>query len=500
MQRFAARDVTRDIATALRTGPQMMLRTRSAGLCVLLFLAVCGPHVRAQDAVPAPGISSARMTPIVKAVERATRSCVNIHSEKRAKTADVLFSAGKDKKISGMGTGIIVDERGYIVTNYHVVRDVESLRVTLHDGSAFDARVISFDSREDLAIIKIESNDPLTIMPFGTSSDLMLAEDVLAIGNAFGYEHTVTRGIISHLGRDVEVDEEQSYHNLIQIDAAINPGNSGGPLLNSDGDVIGINVAIRAGAQRIGFAIPIDDARIVISRLLSIEKLDSTYHGLELSDFKHGTDRKLLVRRAHDGSPGATAGLKPGDVIRRAGNSLVIDAADLERMLLGRHAGDVIDLQIERAGVNENLQLTIAALSPERATPARRTLPDATAAVTTTTPATESDPLAERIWNVVGVRLSKVAAGDSAFEGQPYKGGLSVTSVRSESPAARNGLQNGDVLVGLHVWETISPENITYILNHPQFSNFNPLKFYILRNRETLYGHFELTTTASHAQ
>src|SRR5688572_25193892 len=146
-RRAARRDVP-----ALRTGPQMMLRTRSAGLCVLLLLAVCGRQLRSEDATAAVGVSNARMTPIVKAVERATRSCVNIHSEKKAKTADVLFSAGKDKKISGMGTGIIVDERGYIVTNYHVVRDVESLRVTLDDGSAFDAKIISFDSREDLAI------------------------------------------------------------------------------------------------------------------------------------------------------------------------------------------------------------------------------------------------------------------------------------------------------------------------------------------------------------
>ena len=474
----------------------MKLRTWSAGLSLLLVLAVCGPSLRADDAANDSGVSSTRRTPIVAAVERATRSCVNIHSEKRAKTADVLFSAGRDKKISGMGTGIIVDERGYIVTNYHVVRDVESLRVTLDDGTAFDARVISFDSREDLAIIKIESNKPLTVMPFGTSSDLMLAEDVLAIGNAFGYEHTVTRGIISHLGRDVEVDEEQSYHNLIQIDAAINPGNSGGPLLNSDGDVIGINVAIRAGAQRIGFAIPIDDARVVISRLLSIEKLENTYHGIEVADFKHGAERKLLVRQARDGSPGAIAGLKPGDIIRKVGDALVIDAADLERTLLGHRVGEVIDLQIERSGVNEKLALTIAAPPAERAVPARRSLPD----VIAKTPTVNQDPLDERIWKVVGVRVKKVPSDNAALKGQPYKGGLAVTSVRPDSPAARNGVRNGDILVGLHLWETTSPENVTFVLNHPDFTNFNPLTFFILRDRETLYGHFELATTASHGR
>ncbi|MBL8850795.1 MAG: PDZ domain-containing protein, partial [Planctomycetaceae bacterium] len=177
-----------------------------------------------------------------------------------------------------------------------------------------------------------------------------------------------------------------------------------------------------------------------------------------------------------------------------AGDALVIDAADLERILLGRRPGDVVDLQIERAGISENLQLTIAALSPERATPARRTLPDSS--VEAASQATD-DPLAERIWKVVGVRVSKVASGDPALEGQPYKGGLSVTQVRSDSPASRNGVQSGDVLVGLHQWETITPENVNYILSHPQFSTFNPLKFYILRNHETLYGHFDLTTTTA---
>lgn len=479
----------------------MKLRTWSVGLCLLLLLAVCGPSLRAQDAADESGVSSVRVTPIVKAVQRAKRSCVNIHSEKRAKKADVLFSAGRDKKISGMGTGIIVDERGYIVTNFHVVRDVESLRVTLDDGTAFDARVISFDSREDLAIIKIESTKPLTVMPFGTSSDLMLAEDVLAIGNAFGYEHTVTRGIISHIGRDVEVDEEQSYHNLIQIDAAINPGNSGGPLLNSAGDVIGINVAIRAGAQRIGFAIPIDDARVVISRLLSIEKLEKTYHGIEVADFKRGAERKLLVRQARDGSPGAMAGLKPGDVIRGVGEALIIDAADLERTLLGHHAGEIIDLRIERAGIDERLELEIAALSPEQSVPVRRTLPNrALPDVIAAAPSVAANSRSDRIWKVVGLRVNKLPADNAAFKGQPYKGGLVVTAVRPQSPAARNGVRKGDVLVGLHLWETISPENITFVLNHPQFSDFNPLKFFILRERETLYGHFELTTTASHGK
>src|SRR3989442_959151 len=119
-----------------------------------------------------------------------------------------------------MGTGIIVDERGYIVTNYHVVSGVETLRATLSDGSTYTARVISYDKKHDLAIIKVDATKPLSVMPLGTSSDLMLGETVFAIGNAFGYENTATQGLISALKRDVEVNEKQGYKNLIQTDAS----------------------------------------------------------------------------------------------------------------------------------------------------------------------------------------------------------------------------------------------------------------------------------------
>ncbi|REJ85974.1 MAG: PDZ domain-containing protein [Planctomycetota bacterium] len=474
----------------------MTHRSRPAGLYSLLLLFAVASLASAQDsAAQTTTVSANRMTPIVKAVEATKRSTVNIHSEKRARTADVLFSAGRDKKINGMGTGIIVDERGYIVTNYHVVRDVELLRVTLFDGTAFEARIVSYDSREDLAIIKVDSKEPLPVMPFGTSSDLMLGEDVLAIGNAFGYEHTVTRGIISSLSRDVEVDEEQSYHNLIQIDAAINPGNSGGPLLNGDGEVVGINVAIRAGAQRIGFAIPIDDARLIIARLLNIERLNNHFHGLETIDHKQGRIRKLIVREAEPGSPAEAAGLLPGDVVIKAAGREIVDAADLERVLLGRPTGSQVDLQVSRGDETQTLTLKIANLSADRATPATRSL-----AGTIPSPPTAAGkkPVdSDKVWRLLGVRTSRVTADDVSLSGHPYRGGMRILEVRPDSPAASNGLQSGDVLVGLHVWETVTPENVTYVLDHPQIATFNPLKFYILRDSDTLYGHFDIGTAAA---
>ena len=155
-------------------------------LCAVLVL-VCSSAALAGDA---------RETPLVRAVKRAQASVVNIHSQKTTYGENALFSSNKSRKVNGMGTGIVIDPRGYIVTNHHVVHGVDSLRVTLVDGSTFQAKIISFDRKRDLAIIKINPSRKLTVMPHGTSSDLMLGETVIAVGNAYGYEHTVTAGIM----------------------------------------------------------------------------------------------------------------------------------------------------------------------------------------------------------------------------------------------------------------------------------------------------------------
>src|SRR5580698_2702412 len=308
-----------------------------------------------------------RETPLVKAVQRARAAAVNIHTEKTTPVTDPAFATpGRHgRKVNGMGTGIIIDERGYIVTNHHVVNGVDKLSVTLASGNTFDAVVISEDPIRDLAVLKIQASVPLTVMPLGTSSDLMLGETVFAIGNAFGYESTITVGIISALHRDVEVNDTQSYKNLIQTDAAINPGNSGGPLNNVNGEIIGINVAIRAGAQKIGFAIPIDDARKVIADLMKIEYFDGTYHGMVGRDIKNGTERRLVVDGARPGSPAEMAGLRPEDVILRAGGRPVTDEADFERALLGHAVGEEVQVVVQREGKSQTLALKLAPATAE---------------------------------------------------------------------------------------------------------------------------------------
>jgi|GEM_PF-100438 len=452
-------------------------------LAVVLFLAsVVGtmpPSVRA---------SNRRETPLVRALKRARLSVVNIHSEKTTSAGSGYYPTSRPKKINGMGTGIVIDSRGYIVTNYHVVKDVDSLNATMVDGSTYRAKVVTFDKKFDLAIIRIYSMGKLHVMPMGTSSDLMIGESVFAVGNAFGYENTVTSGIVSAMGRNVEVNETQSYYNLIQTDASINPGNSGGPLINMDGEVIGINVAIRAGAQRIGFAIPIDDARKILAKLMSVERLNGLYHGLRSRDEKKGELRKLIVTAAPNGSPAKEAGFRSGDQILKAGGVVIVDRVDFERSLLDQEPGEEIDVVVKRNNSTKTLKLSLRSSG-------RRTALRTTKANVVRAQSTSNREILSTAWKTFGLRAVEMGRSSSnLFENTRYRGGMKIAEVKPGSVADLNGIQKGDILVGLHIWETVTHENLSYIMNHPERKSWGPLKFYILRDGETLYGYLHTNT------
>jgi len=420
--------------------------------------------------------SDLRQTPLVKAVQRARPSVVNIRGEKTVDESGLqLAQAGGGRRVNGMGTGVVIDSRGFIVTNHHVVEGVRQIQVTMADGTRTIAQMVDHDPETDLAIIKVDAKPELPVIPIGTSSDLMPGETVVAVGNAYGYEHTVTRGIISALHRAVQVSDAQFYDDLIQTDASINPGNSGGPLLNVDGEMIGINVAVRAGAQGIGFAIPADKAIAVVARLLVSAKAANAWHGVALADDGAGRPGNPRVASVEKDSPAARAGLRSGDQI------VAVDDVETERELdfarvISRHAaGDKLRLAIRRAGEPMTLHMTLAGL-PEKVEAAR-------------------DP----VWKLFGLELKVIPAKQFREVYQTrYRGGLAVTEVRPGSPAANRGIRRGDVLVGMHVWETVSLDNVSYIVNRPDFSSLSPIKFFILRGNETLYGYLPVTVkTAS---
>jgi len=220
-----------------------------------------------------------RRTPLVVAVEKVSPAVVNIYTSEIGRSPrnpfrdfgnnlfdqffnDFFYQNRNNKK--SLGSGVLIDREGYIITNEHVVARASEIHVALSDKREFEARVIGADIKSDLAIIKIDSKQFLPFVSMGRSDDLMIGEQVLAIGNPFGLRHTVTTGIISALNRNIRAGKNKVYSDFIQVDASINPGNSGGPLLNINGSLIGINTAIYQKAEGIGFAIPIDDAKRIV--------------------------------------------------------------------------------------------------------------------------------------------------------------------------------------------------------------------------------------------
>ena len=444
------------------------LHRQRTGLLWAAAFSLLGTGVLPLVPAVASDISLLRRTAIVQAIERAAPSVVNIQGRKTIRSDQLEGGGDPFRQVNGMGTGIVIDERGYILTNFHVVESVELIQVTLADKRTFVAHLVSHDPTSDLALIKIATDETLPMIPVGVSSDLMLGEPVIAVGNAFGYEHTVTRGIISSLHREVQVSVTQKYHDLIQTDASINPGNSGGPLLNIEGEMIGINVAVRVGAQGIGFAIPVDETMEIAARLLNTESLERVVHGVMGKTENVGTDRLFVVTGIRENTTAARSGLRPGDVITAVEQTPIRRKLDLERALLGRKMGESLTLAVDRNAERITLELVVS--------PAAKL----------------ADEFDKRTWNTFGMRLAAVASETFRNLKTRYHGGLRVVSVRTEGPAARQGIRPGDILVGMHVWETISKDNVTYILNHEDFERFQPTKFFVLRGNETLFGHMQL--------
>lgn len=456
--------------------------------------------VAASDSSPIIVEQDPRDTPLVKAVKKCQDCVVNIHTEKSGvEDTDTRFFTAKPRKVTGMGTGIVVDERGYIVTNYHVIQNVDVITVTLHNGETLLARPVSFDRKQDMAIIQVKASSPLSVMSMGTSTDVQLAEQVFAVGNPFGYGHTVTSGIISALGRDVEVDETQAYENLIQTDASINPGNSGGPLLNLLGEVIGINVAIRAGAQRIGFAIPIDDARRTVARLLSTERLNRVSHGVFANDVKSPEDQKLVVKSIASGSAAQQCGIQKGDTIRSVRGIVIHDNADWERSLLDLPVGQEVEVAVDRNGESVTLNFIVGhgqqVVAQSRQTAYQHGVP--VQPVSNSRQTNQLTSVRRQVQAKFGLTLVNLTAQEKSRLPSEYTGGLRVAAVKPNSLAARHRIKEGDFLLGLDGFETLNDGNLEYILNSDRLRRIRQLKFTIFRGNSALEGYMPLSSNGN---
>ena len=273
----------------------------------------------------------------------------------------------------GAGSGFIIDPDGSILTNNHVVEHAERITVKLSDGRTMRARVIGSDPDTDIALIKVDGQSGLPVAPVGDSSSLRMGEWVCAIGNPLGYEHTVTVGVVSYLGRKLF---DMSLDNYIQTDAAINFGNSGGPLINARGEVIGINAAISSRASSIGFAVPINGATAILPQLRARGRVSRGYMGVALRDVDSDLERSLsltvsrgaLVQDVTAGSPADRAGLQPYDIVTALDDHAIASDDQLIREVSARAPGTPAHLRLVRDGRERSLTIKLAE-RPSRETP-----------------------------------------------------------------------------------------------------------------------------------
>jgi S1-C subfamily serine protease len=281
----------------------------------------------------------------------------------------------------GTGSGFIISSDGRLITNAHVIAGADSVKVTLKDGRTFSGRVVGVDSVTDVAVVKIEAKNLPTVR-LGTAQKLIPGEWAIAIGNPLGLDNTVTVGIISALDRSSsQVGVPEKRVSFIQTDAAINPGNSGGPLLNAKGEVIGINTAIRAGAQGLGFAIPIETAQRVANQLFTKGRVEHPYLGIkmvtltpdlrkELNEdksvgFKVTRDTGVIIVSVAKNSPAAQAGFQPGDVIEKVGSQPIKSAAEVQQEVEASRVGANLDVEVSRQGKRQTLQVRPGAFPME---------------------------------------------------------------------------------------------------------------------------------------
>jgi len=303
-----------------------------------------------------------RRTPIVEAVQKTRGGIVTVKAEK---------SSTWDQPREVLGTGVVVDERGYLVTNGHVVAGATQVNVLLAEGTTLPAEVLKEDPDHDLAVLRVHAGRKLSALPLGPGGDLMVGETVIAVGHPFGYQNTVSTGIVSALNRSIAMPSGHTLTGLIQTDTSINPGNSGGPLLNINGEVIGVVVALREGAQGIAFAINADTIKQTLAQHLSAARMAGLTHGLACAEkvvLPEGSDRqRLIVTGVGPATPAAVAGLKPGDEVRRVGPQAVANRFDLERAFWTARPGEKVSLTVVRQG--KELALTLTPVSSREAEP-----------------------------------------------------------------------------------------------------------------------------------
>ncbi len=344
-----------------------------------------GPGQMLSAQTPSQEVEASRRNAIMEAAARVSPSVVSIHVlrtqtvQPRTPWESFFLPWGAQRRATGLGSGLIVDESGLVITNAHVVQGADRILVTLPDGRDLEAHLIGEDGVTDLAVLQVEGNG-LPVAPLGSSRDLAIGEWAVAIGNPFGNlisnsEPTVTVGVISAVGRHIVPDgQERSFLlGMIQTDASVNPGNSGGPLVNAAGDVVGINTFIftrGGGAEGLSFAIPIDRALRIAEDLIRHGEVRRAWVGVDVAPVEadeFGRTRGVRVSQVAPQSPADESGIRPGDRLLSANGQRLVTPLDFEALLLDLAEGDALELQVEgRAEPLRVVAQTLPSLVAER--------------------------------------------------------------------------------------------------------------------------------------
>ena len=356
------------------------------------------------------------------------------------------------QKSSALGSGFIISADGYIVTNNHVVEGADKITVKLNgdksDGLA--AKIVGTDAETDLALLKVESKTALPVLKFGDSDAMEVGDWVVAIGNPFGLSNTVTAGILSAKGRDIHAGP---FDNFLQTDASINPGNSGGPLINMDGEVIGINTAISANGQGIGFAIPSSLASKVINDLREGKKVSRGWLGVTIQDVDENTAKALGLKSAKgaligsvlDNEPADKAGLRAGDVIVRVGNTDIDSASAVTRSVASLKPDTKVDIVGMRNGKEVKATVTLGERSSH------------STSVQNSGQQSEGGDL--------GVSIKPLTPDDArALQLSADVKGLLVVGIKNDGPAAEAGIRTGDVILSANLKPVTSADELVSIV------------------------------------
>lgn len=342
---------------------------------------------------------------------------------------------GREFRKKGLGSGFLLSADGYILTNNHVVRKAEEIEVILQSGDRYSAGIVGKDPKTDLALLKIEAEKPLPAARMGDSSALEIGDRVLAIGNPFGLGHTVTAGIVSAKGRALGIGQ---YDNFIQTDAAINPGNSGGPLFNFDGEVVGVNTAVIARGQGLGFAIPINMAAVVVEQLKTHGRVVRAWLGVMIQDVTPeisealGIDRREggLISEVKEGSPADAAGVRRGDVVVSVNGEKIADAAALARKLALLEPGVPTEFVVLRDGREKTYRIKLVEHPDNQKSGEAEARRDVERGL-----GIEVSDITQTIRNRLGIKRSE---------------GVVVVSVAPGSAASEKGVRAGDLVLEIN--------------------------------------------------